>query len=1626
MNCILWNDTGGEFGGAGTPLVSYSDAQGGYSGTGNIDADPLFADPAAGNLHLQPGSPCIDAGDNASAPATDLDGDARPFGAGVDQGADEFIGATPPAPVIFVDIDNTGREDGASWATAYDSIQEGVDVASVEGGGEVWVAEGTYTGVSSPVVTLKEGVQLLGGFAGNETLVTERSHADHVTTIDGQGSRRCVLGANNTMIDGFTVTRGDSSTNPSYGGGLYVANAVMAIQNNVFTDNFGYYSGGAISAGIGVSVSDCTFANNRAQSGGGAISGAGLEISRCTFKQNRANYGGGLAVSDATIDGCTFSMNVGGAARLGGNVDLTNCLAVANDYGWGWGGAFYFGSGTLTMTNCTLVDNIADQFGHGLYVDTGNADIRNCIFHNQSNSEIAWKTGGPAPVVSYSLITGGFAGPGNLDADPMFFSALDGDYRFQGTSPCIDTGTAVGAPADDLTGISRPQGAGVDIGAYEFPTADADGDGIPDDYEGVGDPDGDTVPNYLDTDSDGDGIPDDEDGTAGYDEDGLPNYLDPDSDNNGILDGAEGTADFDGDGVPDFVDLDNDNDGYLDVGEIAFGSDWFDPADYPLLYVDRAQVSQPEDGFSWSTAFNTIQPALDAATSFGGAEVWVAKGTYDEDRSGYGGGLELWSGVHLFGGFNGQETTREQRNWVTNSTIIDYATAYQGGPANWGAECIWVEDVIIDGFTIASSAEGASPVLRIDTSPNVIVRNCIFRNVANHGDSGAVSIWDSDPILDHCSFIGNSGSRGGAIYIQNYSSPIVSYCRFLDNSAGTEGGAISSGYQCNPTIVNCVFAGNAAPQGGAIYIEYQSGAPTISNCTFYDNLSFVGACINDSSWYGVSVTNSIFWGNGPGQEIAEWCSDCTGDRVTYSDVDGGFAGQGNIDANPRFLDAANRDFRLSPDSPCLDTGIDMGALGFTTDFEDETRGYDGDHAGAGATGDGSDWDMGADEATIPSVPAVSLTPQAAFTDNDLVCLVTVPSTVASGRTASYEYSWTSSSGLSTTRGPKPDLNDTIDDLFTQKHDEWTCTVRGWDGRTYSASASDTITIANTPPGPLLLSIPAVESTNKNLRCTLTKSPDPDGDVVYSVQWFVQNPAKSTFAPWDGAVATTDSFTQIDSADTTGGDQWYVAVTYGDGEAADETAASDICTIVDGGIEPSFISLAASPTTITLGSALTASGSIFPNPVSGATVTFESTSPSGVVSNTMPDGVIVPGAVYSKTFVPDEASEGRPDWSLTSAWPGDATYSAATSSAATFTVLKAQPTLSLALNASSAPLNYNQLTATAVMTAALPSSLRPLLAGLPLELWLKKPDASTAGPVLGTTDANGAAVFPPAAFTGAGITFDTAGLWQFLVEYEGGINFLHATSAGYDQPDSTRLTIKDQAGYAVIAVGQLDANAEGLAAHKKTGDYAYRSFLARGFAHEDIYYLRDADDPQVAADIFVDNTSPNQAAVQWALQQWARDQMNASPAPLYVVLLDHGTVDKFFVYAGATDDTQFITPEELDSYLDFLQGGLTGDARAQPITLVYGACHSGSFIPEVAGTNRLLITSAAATEKSHRGVVDPADGVRDGEVFVTEFFRQAREGKTLKESFEGASGKTAEYTSPRSNGGQGQSTQHALL
>jgi hypothetical protein len=228
------------------------------------------------------------------------------------------------------------------------------------------------------------------------------------------------------------------------------------------------------------------------------------------------------------------------------------------------------------------------------------------------------------------------------------------------------------------------------------------------------------------------------------------------------------------------------------------------------------------------------------------------------------------------------------------------------------------------------------------------VSNCIFRRNAAGKGGGMYNAMQCAPVLINCSFIGNGSvgqtqnRRGGGISNDLSSAPILKNCRFIDNTTAGKGGGIYNDFVCSPSLTNCVFAGNSAMRGGAIGNDGDS-APTIINCTFTGNSATdQGAALYNGTYKPGNegcqpvVTNCILWANtvpsGP-KEICNWHHSVA--IVSHSVVEGGCRGEGNIDADPLFVDAEGGDYRLQPNSPCTDAG--SGSAAPKTDIEGNPR-----------------------------------------------------------------------------------------------------------------------------------------------------------------------------------------------------------------------------------------------------------------------------------------------------------------------------------------------------------------------------------------------------------------------------------------------------------------------------------------------------------------------------------------------------------------------------------------------------------------------------------------------------------------------------------------------------------------
>jgi len=281
-------------------------------------------------------------------------------------------------------------------------------------------------------------------------------------------------------------------------------------------------------------------------------------------------------------------------------------------------------------------------------------------------------------------------------------------------------------------------------------------------------------------------------------------------------------------------------------------------------------------------------------------------------------------------------------------------------------------------------------------SSSPVLTNCIFsENSASYYGGGMHNRNSSSPVLTNCTFLENSaGEIAGGMYNSD-SSPEVINCTFFGNSAGDQGGGMNNSFSSSPTVINCTFSGNSTTLndsgGGGMYNLYSS--PEVINCTFSGNSTGIhgGGMYNSSSspeitnctffgnsasWAGGGiyniessprVTNCILWEDSPG-EISNYTGSSA--SVTYSDIQWGYPGTGNINADPLFVNPdgpdnipGNQDdnFHLKANSPCIDSG-DNSAPGLpATDFEGDARKIDVPTVADTGNGTPPIVDMGADE-----------------------------------------------------------------------------------------------------------------------------------------------------------------------------------------------------------------------------------------------------------------------------------------------------------------------------------------------------------------------------------------------------------------------------------------------------------------------------------------------------------------------------------------------------------------------------------------------------------------------------------------------------------------------------------------
>ena len=380
------------------------------------------------------------------------------------------------------------------------------------------------------------------------------------------------------------------------------------------------------------------------------------------------------------------------------------------------------------------------------------------------------------------------------------------------------------------------------------------------------------------------------------------------------------------------------------------------PGDYPTI---QAGIDASVDGDTVLVADGTYTGDDNKEIDFGGKAILVISENGAEhciiDCENYGRGFyfhsgesqtSILSGFKIINGYtayfwpeSGGGAIRCSNNShpiIENCTFVECSGDEHGG----AIYCNYSSDPTIDNCTfIDNHGYYGGGVYCSGTSPTIV--NCtLIGNSAGENGGGICCFYGSNSFIKNCAFYDNSAMFGGGIKCWNNSSPTIENCILSGNSAD-RGGGIDCAYDCYPIIKNCALSGNSADYGAGINCAYDCG-PATENCTLSENSASVnGGGIGCSDQSYPTGVNNIIWDNtapAGGQIGLEAGSSFS---CAYSDIQGGWLGTGNIDADPLFYaTTGDSAFYLTENSPCIDAGdpespldpdgtiADMGAFYF--------------------------------------------------------------------------------------------------------------------------------------------------------------------------------------------------------------------------------------------------------------------------------------------------------------------------------------------------------------------------------------------------------------------------------------------------------------------------------------------------------------------------------------------------------------------------------------------------------------------------------------------------------------------------------------------------------------------------
>jgi hypothetical protein len=887
-----------------------------------------------------------------------------------------FLAGHASATVYYVDGEKgTDYADGLSWSTAFQSVESPFFEESLAPGDEIWIVAGEYDLPDG--ITLKDGVNIYGGFAGTETSASERAKVSGgkpwefvnptVLTRSTGGYVFSSGASGSVIIDGITFKGTDGVTGKAI---------------NI--------SGGANTKGY--VIRNCIIRDfNSAHDGGGMNFRSKNEIAYCLITNNTGNKGGGAYLDYTTIHDCEITNN---------SVPTDGLIPRCSGNGCG-GGLLVASSAPGAVYNCRIEGNTA-SFGGGIVVRAGSSMYNSIITGNtasQSGGGIAFDQRDNGGTI-YNVTIANNTAEGAAGAGGICFSA-DEAPRTQNVYNTILFGNKTG---DLVTNIGyhlqKPELASV---TPNFKNNIIDKS----DYEGF------TIGEDCVIEAGSDNLFND---LTGY----VTKATFPGK-NKGLMVGITlPDTDMAGNAriIKNTVDI-----GPFEIEELE---QVVVPNANGVIFVDAATtVSNDPDvvleiGSTWATALPTPAAAVMGASKYllnhpgKTVQIWVKAGTYTNVS------VELKNGISLYGGFAGTETQLSDRakggsdfegydpwNYVNETVLSGFGRARTAASDGIASNAVikqadeFTSPVVVDGFTLTNGEHG----VLFASGGNTTLRNCIIKNngntdavtssssIATGIDGGGVAIRSGSFKVTNCLIEENEAKNGGGVIIANDAPSVVEYSTIRGNKAlatintvayqftesstsvfGWGGGVFNQGGTVNNCLIdgnqsivgggilvrndlsqfnNCIIVGNSAVYGGGASYDPRLNATVnagIYNCLFDGNQvssgsdnSYLQAGIEPATetgdggaiyftYYDQKVFNSIFTNNDPSSQ-----TDFT-ESINYSIVDDEALVGVEVITVPAGSIEYNGAWEIVSDNfPGIDAGIEGNPT--TTDYAGNQRVY---------------------------------------------------------------------------------------------------------------------------------------------------------------------------------------------------------------------------------------------------------------------------------------------------------------------------------------------------------------------------------------------------------------------------------------------------------------------------------------------------------------------------------------------------------------------------------------------------------------------------------------------------------------------------------------------------------------